>query len=141
MQSQKSVKVIFDTNIWISFLISKRLQYLHPLIASGNIKIILSYQLLSEIRIVSERDTLKKYFSKDTVDELFKLFESIGEIYTVASKYTICRDPKDNFLLDLAAVSKAAYLVTGDKDLIALNPFISTKVITPKEFETIVFEK
>jgi len=47
----------------------------------------------------------------------------------------LCKDPKDNFLLDLIEGSKADVLVTGDKDLLKLNPFNLTHIITPKQFE------
>jgi predicted nucleic acid-binding protein len=46
------------------------------------------------------------------------------------------RDPKDNFLLDLIDVSGADYLITGDKDLLSLNPFKTAKILTPADFET-----
>ncbi len=49
--------------------------------------------------------------------------------------HNICIDPKDNFLLDLIDVSKADYLVTGDKDLLEHNPFKTAKILTPAEFE------
>lgn len=50
----------------------------------------------------------------------------------------ISRDPKDNFLLDLIDYSKADYLVTGDKDLLELSPFINTEILTPADFEKII---
>jgi len=45
------------------------------------------------------------------------------------------KDPKDNFLLDLIDYSKADCLVTDDKDLLALNPFKTAKILIPAEFE------
>ena len=47
----------------------------------------------------------------------------------------ICRDPKDNFLLGLIRVSQPSYLVTGDKDLLELNPFEGTQIIPVVDFE------
>jgi uncharacterized protein len=44
----KQVKVIFDTNVWISFLIGKRLSFIKKYIASGQIIIITTPQLLSQ---------------------------------------------------------------------------------------------
>jgi hypothetical protein len=48
---------------------------------------------------------------------------------------SLSRDPKDNFLLDLIEFSEADFLVTGDKDLLELNPFKTAKILTPTEFE------
>lgn len=62
MSGRKSIKVIFDTNIWISFLIGKRLQIIKDLIAPQQIVIILSEQLLQELKMVTERPKLKNIF-------------------------------------------------------------------------------
>ena len=131
----KNVKVIFDTNVWISFLIGKRLSRVKEYISDGRITIITSTQLLKEIRIVTGRDKLKKYFPEDSVKELIALLETIAEKIEIEPTHFINRDPKDNFLLDLIDYSKADYLVTGDKDLLELNPFKTAEILTPKEFE------
>ncbi|MDR2652088.1 MAG: putative toxin-antitoxin system toxin component, PIN family [Prevotellaceae bacterium] len=52
----------------------------------------------------------------------------------VQSIVTVCRDAKDNFLLSLAQDSHADYLITGDKDLLSLNMFGETKIITMSAF-------
>lgn len=70
--TSKSVKVIFDTNIWISFLIGKRLSKLKQHISNGSITIIITEQLLLEIKSVTKRDKLKKYFPKESVKELIE---------------------------------------------------------------------
>lgn len=131
----KNIKVIFDTNVWISFLIGKRLANITQYISNGRITIIVTEQLLTEIEMVTSREKLKKYFSKDSVTELLKLLNTIAENIEVKPTYFINRDPKDNFLLDLIAFSKADYLVTGDKDLLEQNPFKTAKILTPIEFE------
>ena len=63
MPSQKPSKIIIDTNIWISFLIGKELHYLKDLIVNEKVKIITTDQLIDEIRLVTSRDKLKKYFN------------------------------------------------------------------------------
>lgn len=49
-------------------------------------------------------------------------------------KVTVCRDPKDNQILDLCLASKADYLISGDNDLLILKSFKKTKIITPQKF-------
>lgn len=131
----KIVRVIFDTNVWISFLIGKRLLKIKKYISAGSIIIITTEQLLTEIKIVTARKRLKKYFPQDSVMELIELLETIGEKINVEPTHFINRDPKDNFLLDLIDYSRADYLVTGDKDLLEHNPFKTAQIITPSEFE------
>jgi uncharacterized protein len=46
----------------------------------------------------------------------------------------ICRDAKDNFLLSLCHDSSADYLITGDKDLLAIKNIGATKIISMQKF-------
>jgi len=131
----KSVKVIFDTNVWISFLIGKRLSKIKRHITDGSLIIITTEQLLLEIKAVTSREKLKKYFSKESVKELIELLETIAEKVDIKPTHFFNRDPKDNFLLDLIDFSKADYLITGDKDLLEHNPFKTAQILTPTEFE------
>ncbi|MBI2271355.1 MAG: putative toxin-antitoxin system toxin component, PIN family [Bacteroidetes bacterium] len=135
MTSQKSIKVIFDTNIWISFLIGKRLQSIKDQITTREINIVLCDHLLTEIKVVTQRTKLRKYFPSESVSELIEFLEAIGETYQIKLRHKLSRDAKDNFLLDLIEKSKADYLITGDKDLLELNPFMSAKILSPAEFE------
>jgi uncharacterized protein len=70
MTNPKRVKVIFDTNIWISFLIGKRLQFIRDLITTQELIVVISNLLLVELKTVTERPKLKKYFPEDKVQNL-----------------------------------------------------------------------
>ncbi len=58
----------------------------------------------------------------------------IGEFIEPKIEITECRDPKDNKFLELAVAGNADCIVTGDKDLLVLDPFRNIRIITPKEF-------
>jgi hypothetical protein len=137
MTSEKRIKVIFDTNIWISYLIGYQLSGLTELLTSQKIELVLSEQLRTEIIAVAHRKKLQKYFSEQKVKELLKLMDFIGTDYEVLNYPNVCRDPKDDFLLGLIEVSQADFLVTGDQDLLELNPFEGTEIIEPNQ----LFEK
>lgn len=132
----KSVKVIFDTNVWVSFLIGKRLTKIKQYISDGRIIIVTSNQLLTEIITVTRREKLKKYFPKESVKELTELLDIIAVKIETRPRHFISRDPKDNFLLDMIDFSKADFLVTGDKDLLEHSPFKTAEILTPAEFES-----
>lgn len=131
----KSIRVIFDTNVWISFLIGRRLFSIKKHIVNSQIVIITTQQLLNEIKEVTGRERLKKYFPKESVVELLEFLETIAETVEIKPTHLINRDPKDNFLLDLIDFSRADYLVTGDKDLLVHNPFKSATILTPADCE------
>lgn len=131
----KNIRVIFDTNVWISFLVGKRLFSIKRYISDAQITIVTTEQLLNEIKEVTSRERLKKYFPQESVVELLGLLETIAEKMEIKAIHVINRDPKDNFLLDLIDFSKADYLVTDDKDLLLHNPFKSSTILTPADFE------
>lgn len=132
---EKSVKVIFDTNVWISYLIGKRLASITEYISNGQVIIISTGQLMREIKEVTGREKLRKYFPKQSVSELIRLLEVIALTVDIKPTHFICSDPKDNFLLDLIDFSEADYLVTGDKELLKHNPFKRAHIPTPADFE------
>ena len=69
----KSKKIILDTNIWISFLISKKLSQLDTLIDDKEIILIFSNELLEEFVDVVSRPKFKKYFSKKTLKKFLNI--------------------------------------------------------------------
>ena len=137
----KNIKVIFDTNVWISFLIGKRLRILKKYISSGKITIIITAQLIQEINEVTSREKIKKYFPQESVEELIELLDIIAKKFQLEPIHFILKDKKDNFLLDLIDVSKADYLVTGDKELLKHSPFKTAAILTPADFEKKLNEK
>ena len=58
------------------------------------------------------------------------------ELVHVTTTITVCRDPKDNKFLELAVDGNASCLVTGDADLLVLNPFLDLPILTPQEFRS-----
>ena len=72
--------------------------------------------------------------NKQKVKDFLEFLESIAIKTEITSNVTLCRDPKDNFLLALAKDSKADYLLTGDNDLLILNRFENTKILKYIDF-------
>jgi hypothetical protein len=130
----KNKKIILDTNLWISFLITKNFNQIEKMIESGKITLVFSDELIEEFIEVVGRPKFKKCFSKKDVEKIFAYFDQFGELFSVKSNIKICRDEKDNFLLNLSADSNADYLLTGDKDLLVLEKIEKTKIITFTDF-------
>jgi len=131
---KKKNRIIFDTNIWISFLISKSLGDLDKLILNGKIVLLFSHESMTEFIDVTSREKLKPFFKEEDIVSLMDLIEVYGEMVNVKSNVQICRDMKDNFLLALAKDGKADYLVSGDKDLLVLESFEKTKIVSLTSF-------
>jgi len=134
MSKNKPLKLIIDTNLWVSFVISRKLNLLDPLLFAGNARLLFSTELITEIQETITKPRLKKYFGTNALEEMLSAFESFIDLIEVESIVTICRDSKDNFLLALARDGKADYLLTGDNDLLDLKKFGKTKIITITNF-------
>jgi uncharacterized protein len=128
-------RLILDTNIWISFLLSKDLTKIDSIIANREIELIISQALIDEIIEVTQRPKFKKYFDLDDVELLVKLLIDKATFIYTESIVDVCRDPKDNFLLGLAKDANATHLLTGDKDLLELKKFEKTKIIRISDYK------
>jgi putative PIN family toxin of toxin-antitoxin system len=131
----KSRKIIIDTNLWISFLLTKQFDFLDALLNKRKVKLIFSDELLAEFFDVVKRPKLNKYFQDKDLEQLIDLINVYAEFYTVISTVDVCRDSKDNFLLALAKESNADYLITGDKDLLVIKKFENTEIVTITEYK------
>ncbi|MBE0638481.1 MAG: putative toxin-antitoxin system toxin component, PIN family [Bacteroidales bacterium] len=128
MFSQK-IRIIFDTNIWISFSIGKRLDVLKDVLLSGRFDILICEEIITEYLTVIQREELAKFVpparSADTID----LIETFATKRKIKSKVKLSRDPNDDFLLAFAIDTNADYLVTGDKDLLAIKKYKNTLIV------------
>ncbi|WP_369816668.1 putative toxin-antitoxin system toxin component, PIN family [Cyanobacterium sp. IPPAS B-1200] len=61
-------------------------------------------------------------------------FLTTVEKITITQYFDACRDSKDNCFLDLAVSGKADFIISGDDDLLVLNPFEDIPIITVQVF-------
>ena len=127
-------KTVIDTNLWISFLISKNPLPIEFLLLSNKIDVLFSNNLLEEFINVSSRDKFRNYFPVDDILNLSLLLHKHSNFIEVSTDIKLCRDEKDDFLLNLAVDGKADYLITGDKDLLVLKKIEKTKILTYSDF-------
>ncbi len=132
--AKNQTKLILDTNLWISFLITKNYTQLDKILFAKSTKLIFSQELLEEFLDVVRRPKFRRFFSVVDVEELLETIEEYSYFVEVTSEIDLCRDKKDNFLLSLVKDSKADYLITGDKDLLDLQIFEKAKIITITNF-------
>lgn len=130
----KTSRIIIDTNLWISFLITKDFTKLDDIIFSRKGILVFSQELLEEFLAVAKRPKFRRFFSPSDIEDLLETIEEYADFVNVTTTVEVCRDSKDNFLLSLSVDGKADYLLTGDKDLLDLKTFSTTTIITIAEF-------
>ena len=104
-------------------------------------EVYLSTAIVAEIGGTIERLSQKLGDEKPkTLTALWDRFESLCRMAEPKRKLSICRDPKDDAYLSLCVAVRANYLITGDKDLLAVEPARESalpkdlKIITPRQF-------
>jgi putative PIN family toxin of toxin-antitoxin system len=133
MPKQKD-RVIIDTNIWISFLVSRNYSKLDKILGERQIILLYSQDLIDEFIEVAQRPKFKRYFSSEDLQTLLLTLTSRATFIEITSTIDICDDPKDNFLLALAKDGKATHLITGDDDLLRLQTFGKTSILTIAQY-------
>ncbi|MEO5945778.1 MAG: putative toxin-antitoxin system toxin component, PIN family [Chitinophagaceae bacterium] len=114
MATKKKHRIVIDTNLWISFLLSSNYSTIDPFFSNDNIVLLFSQELIDKFIEVAQRPKFRKYFSLVDLEDLLTKVRGKGKFISVTSDIEICQDPKDNFLLELAKDGKATYLITGD---------------------------
>ncbi len=127
------LNVVVDTNQFLSgFIYHGMLKTVFDLILDNKLTLYVSPALKAEV--------LEKlqYFEVDqqAQNEVMHFMEIRGIVIEPSVKVTVCRDPEDNFVLELAEEAQADYLITRDKDLLDLpkQAWKNTKIIKPEDF-------
>jgi uncharacterized protein len=126
---------VLDSNVIISGLIwpdSKPGLVLRQMRQRGDI--LLSLAAFAELRDVLRRTRFRRYIDEEDVDLFLGILARQVRWIEVNIEINVCRDPKDDTLLSLAVSGGASHLVTGDKDLLILDPFRGIRILTPHPF-------
>ncbi len=96
--------------------------------------VLLSAATLGELNDVLRRPRFEKYLREAERLEFLAALVGSAEIIEVTEVVTDLRDPKDNKFLELAVSGRANYIISGDQDLLVLNPFRGILIVTPQAF-------
>jgi len=132
----KKIKVfVIDTNTLISaFLLpnSTSRKAIDKALSNGIIAV--SNDTINEFADTFIRPKFDKYISLDLRLEIIEEFKFVAKLVKPTVSINDCRNPKDNKFLEVAVASKAEYIITGDEDLLVLNPFRNIQIITSTSF-------
>jgi putative PIN family toxin of toxin-antitoxin system len=127
------MRLILDTNILLSALLS-------PLGAPGKLltawerkafTLVACDALIEELRDVASRPFFRARLRASTSELLAAGIRDFSLFCRDLLFSHAAPDPKDSYLLALAESSQADFLVTGDKQLVALVNHKSTRIVTP----------
>ena len=128
-------RVVLDTNVLISGLFSTTsTPALAVEKAITKAQIVATAETLRELIEKLLQPKFDRYVSQERREALLQRVASIVEIVEVLQAVRASRDPKDDKFLDAAVNGRANVLVTGDRDLLDLNPFRGIAIVTPADY-------
>ncbi|MBM3298327.1 MAG: putative toxin-antitoxin system toxin component, PIN family [Deltaproteobacteria bacterium] len=128
-------RFVLDTGVLVSALLLPRSlprQAVDLAFAHGIV--LVSAATLDELDKVLRRPKFDRYVGEKERLQFLAAFIRDATVVDVSEDLTDCRDAKDNKFLELAVEGHATCIVSGDRDLLALNPFRGIRILTPKEF-------
>ncbi len=132
----KAERCVLDTNVLISALLQpsgRTAQVLDAIRAAGGV-ILLSNETFAELASRLRRPKFDRYVDQTLRQRFLSDLTSVAEWVTVTGRIRVCRDPDDDKFLETAINGEASCIVTGDADLLALDPFDGLRILTPRAF-------
>jgi len=129
------LRCVFDTNVLVSALLlpdSKPRHALNRALREG--KVLVSFPALAELNEVLGRKRFRRYVDEEDVRSFLAALTREAEWVDVEERIQACRDPKDDKFLELAVGGRETHIVTGDMDLLTLNPFRGIAILPPHRF-------
>ena len=132
------MKVIIDSNVWISFLLGFQKEMMYDVLKSEYIDVYVCPQLLNEIKDVGNRPKIRSRIADDDVEQLFRLIKAYCIKTNIVNRSLVpIRDSKDLYLLSLSETINADYIISGDKDLLDVEDS-RYRIVSPSQFKMII---
>src|SRR4051812_28205515 len=128
------MRLVIDTNVFVSAILKVNSLPFHTIrwvdLYGGLLKSVeTEHQLIDVLARPHIAAVTIPSFRADLVRMLAR-----AELVTITERIAACRDPTDDKFLELAVNGHADLIVTGDADLLALNPYREISIVTPAQF-------
>lgn len=131
-------RVVLDTNVIVSALFWGSIPaQVFSAALNRDCASVSSEELTAELRRVIERPKFEAKLREKslTVGSILNSYRAISTYVQIADiPINVVRNPKDRIVLATALGGKADFIVSGDKDLLVLNEYESTPIVTPAQF-------
>ncbi len=134
------LKAIFDSTVLVSAFLVKRGVSLELLdyARRGAFSMCLSEAILAETqRVLLQHQRIRKryHYADEDAKTYIELLAIVSQPITdLPEIHGVVRDPNDDVIIATAVKAGADYLVTRDKDLLVLNAYQQTIIVTPEQF-------
>jgi putative PIN family toxin of toxin-antitoxin system len=132
----KAERCVIDTNVLISALLQpsgRTGEVLDAVRATGGV-LIFSNETFAELASRLARPKFDRYIDRAMRQQFLSDLAAVAEWVPIMRAVNACRDPDDDKFLETAISGEADCIVTGDGDLLALDPFEGVPILTPRDF-------
>ena len=129
------MRCVVDTNVLVSaivFSISVPRQAVKKVLHHGIL--LLSEATTNELKEVLFRAKFDRYVSREERMLFLAQLASVAEFVPIVQLVRQCREPKDDKFLEVALNGRADLIITGDADLLAMNPWRGIVIVSPAEY-------
>lgn len=128
-------RIVFDSNVLVSALLFSDSIPGRAFFGALDLgTILVSRTLMEELSRVLRRNRFDRYVTRKARDQFLESLSLESELVEITERIRECNDPEDDWVLELAVSGNAGYIVTGDSDLLVLNPFRGVEILSPAEF-------
>ena len=137
------IKVVLDNNVFVSAVLKPRSNpgYILDLVKTGEIKLFVSFDILSELRTTLLYPKLRKFhgLNERQVERYIQAIQGIAALTQGELVVDIIKDdPSDNIYLACAQEGRVDFIVSGDHHLTDLKTFQNISIVNPTSFLKII---
>jgi putative PIN family toxin of toxin-antitoxin system len=135
--------IVFDTNVLVSAALisgSRADSSVRSTLLRG-LPLVFSEATFAELEEVLMREKFDRYVSQKSRKALLKVWKNAATFVSLAAvdaSVDDCRDATDNKFLELALRTEAKLIVTGDPDLLVLDPWRGIRIVRLRDFEEVI---
>jgi uncharacterized protein len=133
-------KVVFDTNIWITYFYNSEFEELVEIVEELNITLYSSQKLREELTSVLKRPKLIKKLNHPTERYIAFSLQLSTEI-EIDECFDRIKDAKDNYIIDIAYTAKCSHIITGDPHLLSLKHVGKIQIISLADFKKMIYKR
>jgi putative PIN family toxin of toxin-antitoxin system len=131
------MRAVVDSNVWLSAALSPDgtpAQVLRHLLLDG--EVVFSDATFNELETRIWHPKFDRYISLETRRAILRDIKGAAHWVSIPAEtatQTYCRDPVDDVFIHTALAAQAPYLISGDKDLLAVPPIAGLSIVSPAQ--------
>lgn len=128
-------RVVVDTNVFVSGLLkASSIPGQAAARARHEAILLVSEATMQELADVLRKAQFDRYVTVEQRVQFIRLIGNMAEFVPIIHRVRECRDPTDDKYLELALNGRAGVIITGDEDLLAMNPWRGIAIVSPKDY-------